>query len=1165
MKPNFTHISLIWTNLKAVALSMLLAYSVQAQYSFVPTLSSDCATCDGSIEINLDNPANYNFNWYISGSAIPLGNDNGNSDVVNIANLCSGNYSGELEIAGLTYNFPFSIGVQGLDPGAGGFIYLCSNAISANLNNFTNGANPGGVWTDPIDQVHSSTFNLLNDAEGVYTYTLDDGSCITSSEWEVIVNDPADPGNSTTYLICENYPPFNLFDALFGNPEPGGNWYRPGNIPDDGVYNTDTETGGIYIYEIDSVLGCANVYNTLLIIENQIPDPGIDAQVGVCPDAFPFDMSTYLGGTPDAGGQWENAANVDVDPIFDPIVDLPGTYEYTIIGNTPCPTLSSTLTITFTDGIDAGEDAILEICESAAAIDLYTVLNGSPDAGGSWLDPNGNPFDGILDPSAHISGNYIYTVQSAGCPDEMSTVSVAINSNVNAGADDAISSCFYIPFFDLNSLLDANAGNNGVWLDALGNEISSNLTVDGGQTESFQYFIDGGACPNDVADFEIEFLMIAQAGVDQVIDQCESNLLVDLSNYQPDVAPLSFEWLDENDMPVVTEVLPEVGTNTYQFVVLSENICPSDTAVLTINVQDAVYVDIDEELLLCSNSLLLNLNDELPAGFPTSGNWYYGNEILDPPVIDPDEFNEGDYQFFTDDIGLCPGPVYTLNIDIALIPDAGNGGSITQCLNAPAVNLGGLLDADASPGGVWLFNLDELSGNSFSPQEDGILTYLIDNGAPCPSSQADWTIEVLPLPDFNAGADVSNCSGANPVQVGESPSAGYNYEWSPSFGLSDNQISNPTVSFDLEVSDELQLEYTVLVDDGTCSNTDTLQISIYPLPSVDGGPDRLLCEGDSFNMVYPLEYETTINPSSWLSNQSNGNLTVTPASSGPLTIIVENNFGCIATDEIDVELSPLPEAVFTVFPIAGCPPLNLDLINESVNPSETTYYWNVSGEIITEDSSLTLEESGLYDVSLTATSEFGCQNEEVALSAVEVWPSPLASFEILPENPTAYTDEIQIINTGSFQSSTSWYVNDVFVSDLFQPEFEIPIVEDVLYTVCQNVVNTYSCRDSLCQNIVIQGDFTLYVPNAFTPNSDGRNELFIPVIRGMDIDHYTFQVFNRWGENIFETNNSSEGWYGNVKGGDYYAEPGVYVWMLKIRNKYTGDDILERGSVTLIR
>jgi len=350
-----------------------------------------------------------------------------------------------------------------------------------------------------------------------------------------------------------------------------------------------------------------------------------------------------------------------------------------------------------------------------------------------------------------------------------------------------------------------------------------------------------------------------------------------------------------------------------------------------------------------------------------------------------------------------------------------------------------------------------------------------------------------------------------------------------------------------------------------CMTTDTLLVSIFPLPDVSAGADRLLCEGESFLLPYPANMEAYVEPVNWMSEQEDGLLTITPTSSGSLILNVENSFGCLASDELQIELSPLPDVDFAVFPLVGCPPLTLDLINESMNPAGTSYYWSVGTAVYADDTSLILEEAGIYDVELHATSEFGCQNSETLFSAVEVWPAPVASFEILPEEPTAYTDEIQVINTGNFQSSTSWYLNDELVSNLFQPEFEIPIIEDFAYNVCQKVVNSFQCQDSVCQRVVILGDFTLYVPNAFTPNSDGRNELFIPVIRGLDVAHYDFQIYNRWGEMIFETSNPADGWYGNVKGGDHYAEPGIYVWQLKIRNKYTDNDILERGSVTLIR
>ena len=93
----------------------------------------------------------------------------------------------------------------------------------------------------------------------------------------------------------------------------------------------------------------------------------------------------------------------------------------------------------------------------------------------------------------------------------------------------------------------------------------------------------------------------------------------------------------------------------------------------------------------------------------------------------------------------------------------------------------------------------------------------------------------------------------------------------------------------------------------------------------------------------------------------------------------------------------------------------------------------------------------------------------------------------------------------------------------------------------------------------------VFVPNAFSPDGDGINDLFIPSIVGNDERIHVFQVFDRWGEMIYETNNMQRGWDGRYREGGEILPTGVYVW--KLRTKYEGSADREEyiGSVTLLK
>ena len=126
-----------------------------------------------------------------------------------------------------------------------------------------------------------------------------------------------------------------------------------------------------------------------------------------------------------------------------------------------------------------------------------------------------------------------------------------------------------------------------------------------------------------------------------------------------------------------------------------------------------------------------------------------------------------------------------------------------------------------------------------------------------------------------------------------------------------------------------------------------------------------------------------------------------------------------------------------------------------------------------------------------------------------------------------------------------------------------PREEAGTYPVELIVTNLFGCTDTIERTVEIDGVFSVYVPNAFTPNSDRTNDLFLPVIKDTDRRDYDFSVFDRWGTEIFHTAEMEAGWDGTVKG----AEPktDVYTWKLHVRSSVDGISRAFTGKVTVLR
>ena len=114
----------------------------------------------------------------------------------------------------------------------------------------------------------------------------------------------------------------------------------------------------------------------------------------------------------------------------------------------------------------------------------------------------------------------------------------------------------------------------------------------------------------------------------------------------------------------------------------------------------------------------------------------------------------------------------------------------------------------------------------------------------------------------------------------------------------------------------------------------------------------------------------------------------------------------------------------------------------------------------------------------------------------------------------------------------------------------------------QIVVNASGCSDTAYSEVVIRPEFTFWIPNAFTPGKpDGLNDIFKPKLIG--VYEYSFLIFDRWGEKIFETNNPEEGWNGYYKG--KLCTNDVFVYKINFRDDVRSDQHEYIGRVTLVR
>ena len=207
---------------------------------------------------------------------------------------------------------------------------------------------------------------------------------------------------------------------------------------------------------------------------------------------------------------------------------------------------------------------------------------------------------------------------------------------------------------------------------------------------------------------------------------------------------------------------------------------------------------------------------------------------------------------------------------------------------------------------------------------------------------------------------------------------------------------------------------------------------------------------------------------------------------------------------------------------------------------------------------------GTYTVTLTTQSDKGCTSVYSITDMVVVYPYPVANFTMNPQPTTIKNPKITFSDLSLGAIKWSWDFGDSIPND----KVDISNEQNPFYTYNTPgtyfpklvVTNKYGCKDTISLKLIIGNDYSIYIPNAFTPNQDRINDGFIA--KGEGILEYEMFIFNRWGENIFTGQGLNNAWDGTYKGKS--CQQDVYVYIIKIKTIF-GDVKEFSGVVTLLR
>lgn len=255
--------------------------------------------------------------------------------------------------------------------------------------------------------------------------------------------------------------------------------------------------------------------------------------------------------------------------------------------------------------------------------------------------------------------------------------------------------------------------------------------------------------------------------------------------------------------------------------------------------------------------------------------------------------------------------------------------------------------------------------------------------------------------------------------------------------------------------------------------------------------------------------------------------------------LTENN--CSVQTNTVIKILPSPTAFFLASDTIGCQPLKINFTNQSTSTIPFTSQWQINNTTQNNiDSTIIFNNSGLFSINLTVTDTNNCAATLQKTNYINVLPKPTALASVTPLQTDILNPNIDFTDNTSGAHTTNFNFGDNTNSNQLINNHTYSEIGTYNYQLI--VTNNFGCTDTINGSIIIEPYNAIFIPNSFTPNNDGLNDIFKPIV-----PYYktaTLQIFNRWGDLILNTNNIEQGWDGKIKGAN--APNDVYVYKIEI-------------------
>ena len=522
------------------------------------------------------------------------------------------------------------------------------------------------------------------------------------------------------------------------------------------------------------------------------------------------------------------------------------------------------------------------------------------------------------------------------------------------------------------------------------------------------------------------------------------------------------------------------------------------------------------------------------------------------------------------DLGLLPGGALCNDgdqLDVSDLEITTEDGSWTLVGLPPGTNpatlTGTIFDASgADPGDYTLqFNLDDAPPVGCADFSQTVVTV------------SDTETAGVPLPALEFCADASDIVDLNGLLTGADQGGAWaETSIQPSTGSAFNAAAG-TFNITGQDANTYSFAYTVTPDAPCPVETATVQVVIHPLPIADAGQDFTLTCFEDVTQVGGISSAGPDIVYDW--SAANGpfpgdSTVVAPevTVAGIYTLVVTNQVtGCSASDVVEIEADQdTPSPVISLIPVSCFGDSDGAIIVESVEGGQPPYVYSLNGEPYTQTGSFFNLSAASYTI--TVQDANGCETEVLTINIEqpqEVGVELVALIE--GDNMITLGDSLNLLALTSLPEDSidviQWEPADLVNCDTCLLTSANPL-ETTNFSI---YVESNGCSDADALTIAVRKERDIYVPNIFSPNGDGDNDIFY-IFGGSTVAKInSFLVFNRWGETVhqyynFEPNNPAYGWDGTFRG--ELMNPAVFTWFAEVEYIDGLIEIIE-GDVTLVR